>query len=688
MTMMEVTPVRVGVDIGGTFTDLQIFDARSGAIFDFKTPTTPEDPSIGLMTGIKDAAERYGFALTDVGFLLHGTTIATNAILERKLPKAVLVTTAGFEDVLEIGRHVRREVYALNPQRPPTLIPRDCRVGIVERVRADGSIEVPLTSAALDRLAERIDRLDPVCVAVCLMNSYLNPEHEQRIAEHLARRRPALKVSCSSALSAEIREYERTSTTVLNTLLIPVIAGYLEKLAQRMQAEGFWPRLLLVQSNGGVCAARTAALEPVRLLLSGPSGGSAACALLSKILGDDNLIGVDMGGTSFDVSVVRDGRVNVVMQGEVDRMPVRIPMVEIRAIGAGGGSLAKVQRDKRLTVGPESAGSRPGPACYGRSGAGPTVTDANVALGRLNGERFLGGSMRLNRDAARIAIDTEVAKPLGLSVEAAAEGLLSVTNANMGAAIRLSLFEKGVNPREFTMIAFGGAAGLHALAVADETGIRRVVFPQNASTLSAYGILHSDLIHDLVRSRVVDAKPESFGAIAPLLENLLADARARLDADAIPPSDRHIELAADMHYRGQAFELTIPVGDGPLDADCIDAFCECFAAEHTRRYGHAFSGRFAVEVVNLRLVGTRSPERHRGLPKAAPRSATAVSRRLVHFGPGFGALPTPVINRGGLGLQPLHGPIIIEEYEGTAIVPPDGTARLDSAGSVLIALAR
>src|SRR5215813_9229472 len=295
--MMEIPPVRIGVDIGGTFTDLQIFDARSGAIFDFKTPTTPEDPSIGLMTGIRDAAQRYGFVLSDVGFLLHGTTIATNAILERKLPKAALVTTAGFEDILEIGRHVRREVYALNPQQPPTLIPRDCRIGIAERVRADGRVEVPLTSDGLEGLAATLDRLDPVCVAVCLMNSYLNPTHEQRIAEYLAKARPALKVSCSSALSAEIREYERTSTTVLNALLMPVIAGYLEKLNHRMEGEGFRPRLLLVQSNGGVCAARTAALEPVRLLLSGPSGGSAACALLGETLGEDNIVGVDMGGT-------------------------------------------------------------------------------------------------------------------------------------------------------------------------------------------------------------------------------------------------------------------------------------------------------------------------------------------------------------------------------------------------------
>ena len=419
MALIEVAPVRIGVDIGGTFTDLQIYDARTGAIVGYKTPTTPQDPSIGLMTGIKEAADRYNFTLPDVGFLLHGTTIATNAILERKLPKAVLVTTAGFEDVLEIGRHVRREVYALSPQQPPTLIPRDCRIGVAERIRADGRVEMPLTPAALESLAAAIDRIDPVSVAVCLMNSYLNPQHEQGIAEYLAKTRPALKVSCASALSAEIREYERTSTTVLNAVLIPVIAGYLDKLTHRMETEGFRPRLLLVQSNGGVCAARTAALEPVRLLLSGPSGGSAACALLSKVLGEDNLIGVDMGGTSFDVSVVRNGRVNVVMQGEVDRMPVRIPMVEIRAIGAGGGSLAKVQRGKRLTVGPESAGSYSGPRllrprrrrgdgdgceCHARPDRRREISgrrDAPRRQGGTRGDRYRGGQAAQPRDRAR-----------------------------------------------------------------------------------------------------------------------------------------------------------------------------------------------------------------------------------------------------------------------------------------------
>lgn len=681
MALSKGAPVRIGVDIGGTFTDLQIYDARSGAIVGYKTPTTPEDPSIGLMTGIKEVAQRYGFTLPDVGFLLHGTTIATNAILERKLPKAALVTTAGFEDVLEIGRHVRREVYALSPQQPPTLIPRDCRIGVIERMRRDGSVEVPLTPAALQALVEALDRIDPVSVAVCLMNAYLNPQHEQDVAEYLARKRPRLKVSCSSALSAEIREYERTSTTVLNAVLVPVIAGYLDKLTQRMETEGFAPRLLLVQSNGGVCAARTAAVEPVRLLLSGPSGGSAACALLSKVLGEDSVIGVDMGGTSFDVSVVRNGRVNIVMQGEVDRMPVRIPMVEIRAIGAGGGSLAKVQRGKRLTVGPESAGSNPGPACYGRGGTGATVTDANVVLGRLDGTKFLGGGMRLDVDAARAVIDTEVAGPLELATEVAAEGLLSVVNANLGAAIRLSLFEKGVDPREFTMIGFGGAAGLHAVEVAEETGIRRVVFPENASTLSAYGILHSDLTHDLVRSRVLDATPDKLGAIGPLLESLVADARSRLDADAIPADDRHIELAADMHYKGQAFELTVPLRALQLDEAALSVLIDDFHDLHRQFFSYSNPGS-PVEIVSLRASAIGR------LPKPVAKAAEArdagkpVGQRKIWLSGGW--RDVAVWNRNDVvaGVT-IEGPAVIEEAYTSVLLAGGWTCRRDKSGHLV-----
>jgi N-methylhydantoinase A len=679
--MMEVAPVRIGVDIGGTFTDLQVFDVRSGAISSFKTPTTPEDPSIGLLTGIKEAASRNGFALADVGYLLHGTTIATNAVLERKLPKGALVTTAGFEDVLEIGRHYRREVYALNPQVSPTLIPRDCRIGVKERVKADGSIELPLTSAALAGLVEKLDRLQVASVAVCLLNSYVNPTHELQVAEYLAQAMPALKVSCSGTLSAEIREYERTSTTVLNAQLIPVIAGYLEQLTARMQAEGFSPRLLLVQSNGGVCSAATAAQEPVRLLLSGPSGGSAACALLSRVLGEENIVGVDMGGTSFDVSVVRNGRVNLITQGEIDRMPVRLPMVEIRTIGAGGGSLAKVQRGGRLTVGPESAGSRPGPACYGRGGTEPTVTDANVALGRLDGKSFLGGGMQLDGEAACAAIEASIAKPLGLSVELAAEGLLAVTNANLGAAIRLSLFEKGVDPREFAMIAFGGAAGLHAVAVAEEMGIKRVVFPESAGTLSAYGILHSDLSHDLVRSRVVDAVPERLAGLKPMAEGLISQAHARLDTDAIPAHEHHVELAADMRYKGQAFELTVPARSLQLDEATLSALIADFHDLHRQRFSYSNPGS-AVEIVSLRVSAIGRLPKPKARPLDMQVEGSPPGKRRVWLGGCWREIA--VWSRDQLSLGgTIEGPAVIEEAYTTVLLAEGWTCRREKSGHLV-----
>jgi N-methylhydantoinase A len=601
VTSAAAPPVRIGVDIGGTFTDLQIFDARTRAISGLKTLTTPDDPSIGLMTGIRRSAQLNGFALVDVGYLVHGTTIATNAVLERKLAKGALVTTARFEDVVEIGRHYRRQIYSLNPRVPPMLIPRDRRIGIEERIKADGHIETPLTRAAIEQLMRKLDALEVEAVAISLLNSYVNASHEIAIAEAIAKTRPSLKVSCSGTLSPEIREYERTSTTILNALLIPIVSKYLDNLAARMRAEGFAPRLLLVQSNGGVCGVDAAAQEPVRLLLSGPSGGSAACALLGRVLGEANIVGVDMGGTSFDVSVVHEGSVDLIMQGEIDHMPVRLPMVEIRSIGAGGGSIAAVHPGSRLQVGPESAGSHPGPACYGRGGTRPTVTDANVVLGRLDGESFLGGDMRLDSPAARAAISAEIAEPLDLSVEAAAEGVLIVTNSTLGAAIRLSLFEKGFDPREFAMIAFGGAAGLHAVAVAQEIGVKRIVFPENASTLSAYGILHSNLAHDLVRSRVYAARPESLPALKPLVGALISEAHARLEADAVPAGARQITLAADMRYEGQAFELTVPARDSHLDETVLASLIADFHEIHCQRFSYADPGS-PVELVSLRVA--------------------------------------------------------------------------------------
>lgn len=678
----DTRPVRIAVDIGGTFTDLQVLDARNGIARAWKTPTTPEDPSIGLMRGVAEAAERFGFALPEVGLLLHGTTIATNAVLERRLARGVLLTTAGFEDVLEIGRHVRRDIYALAPDPFPVLVPRDRRLGVPERMRADGTAEMPLDEAALPALLDRIAALGAECVAVCLLNAYANPAHERRLAAVLGAARPDLPLSLSSEISPEIREYERASTTVLNALLMPVVKAYLDRLEARLGEGGFHPLVYLVQSNGGVCSLQTAARQPARLLLSGPSGGTLAAGRLAGLLGRPNLVAVDMGGTSYDVSVVQQGRVSVITQGEIDRLPVRLPMVEMRTIGAGGGSIAAVDAGGRLTVGPRSAGARPGPVAYGRGGTEPTVTDANLALGRLDPDFFLGGAMRLDMPAARAALAARVGAPLGLGVEQAAEGILAVVNAHLGAAIRLSLFEKGLDPREFCLLSFGGAGGLHATEVAGELGMAEVVFPPEPGTLSAYGILFSDLTQDIARSRVLRAEPANLPHIAETIAALRAEADRRLAADGIAPERRRVAIAADMRYHGQAFELLIPWGEiAAPDADDLAALVEAFHATHRQRFSYANPGE-PVEIVTLRAIATGLLDKpETAAPPPAARPARKGARRVFEGG---AWREVPVWDRAALSAaEVIEGPAIVEEAFATHWIARGWTARLGPAGTLM-----
>ncbi|MBO1080666.1 hydantoinase/oxoprolinase family protein [Roseomonas haemaphysalidis] len=595
--------IRIGIDIGGTFTDLQILDERNGTLHSLKTPTTPEDPSIGLMTGIAEAAARFGFTLPDIRLLLHGTTIATNAVLERRLARGVLLTTAGFEDVLEIGRHTRRDVYGLKQHQEPPLIPRDRRLGVRERMRADGSVETALEEAAIAEAIAAARRCEPEAIAITLLNANASRAHEALLAERVQAAFPGLPVSVSSEVSPEIREYERSSTTVLNALLMPVVGRYLARLAERMAEAGLSARLLLVQSNGGVCSPAMAARQPVRLLLSGPSGGALATQRAAGLLRRPNLVGVDMGGTSFDICVVQDGQVTLKTQGEIDGLPVRLPMIEIRTIGSGGGSIAAVDSGGRLTVGPRSAGSRPGPVCYRRGGTEPAVTDVNLALGRLDGRFFLGGAMALDEEGARAAIDTRVARSLGLGADAAAEGILTVVNAALASATRLSLFEKGLDPRAFSLLSFGGAGGLHAIPLAEELGVTEVIFPADASTFSAFGILHSNIVHDLALSRVQPATAASLPALREGAATLRAQGAALLAEDGVLEADRRFSLAADMRYRGQAFELVVPWGDVAVEEDSLATLIDGFHALHERRFSYSNEAA-PVEMVALRLTAT------------------------------------------------------------------------------------
>ncbi len=674
---MTERPIRIAVDIGGTFTDLQILDARDGSVRAWKTPTTPEDPSIGLLRGVTEAADRFGFALPEVGLLLHGTTIATNAVLERKLARGVLLTTAGFEDVLEITRHVRRELYRLDLDPFPCLIERDRRLGVPERMRADGTAELPLDEAAIPGLLAQLDVLGAEAVAVCLLHSYVNPAHEQRLKALIAAARPVLPISLSSEISPEIREYERSSTTVLNALLMPVVKAYLDRLEARLGEGGFHPVVFLVQSNGGVCSLRQAAGQPARLLLSGPSGGALAAGRIAELLGRPNLVAVDMGGTSYDVSVVQGGRVSVVTQGEIDRLPVRLPMVEMRTIGAGGGSIASVDSGGRLTVGPRSAGSRPGPVSYGRGGTEPTVTDANLALGRLDPDYFLGGMMKLDMPATRAAVASRVGAPLGLEVEPAAQGMLTVVNANLGAAVRLSLFEKGLDPRDFALLSFGGAGGLHATDVAAEMGIREVIFPREPGTLSAYGILFSDLVQDIARSRVMPAVLASLPAIEASIAALRAEAEAGLARDGVPPERREVAVAADMRYHGQAFELLVPWPEMPD----LAALLARFHAMHRQRFSYADEEE-AVEIVTLRAIATgRLPKPDAAEPSPAGRPALKGRRHV--FADGVWR-ELPIWDREALGPDDrIAGPAIVEEPFATHWIGRGWTAALGAAGALI-----
>lgn len=628
--------IRVSVDIGGTFTDLHLHNPATGQTFAWKTPSTPADPSIGLIDGLTRISEANGLSVRDIGMILHGSTIATNAVLERKLPRGALITTAGFRDVLEIGRHIRRDVYTLQAEPRALLIPRQRRFEVPERVRADGRIEQPLDEQALRAVVEQLLAQQVEAVAIVFLHGYRNSLHERRAAELLAEWAPQLSVATSFESSPEIREFERSSTTVLNALLRPVISGYLTRVAGRLAAAGITAPLYLVQSNGGVTSPTDAARMPARLLLSGPAGGAMAMAALARRHDRANLVGFDMGGTSSDISVVRDGEIGQTAESSIDGLPVRLPMIEIRTIGAGGGSIARLH-DTALRVGPQSAGAEPGPVCYARGGSQPAVTDANAMLGLLDATAFVAGDMQLDIAAARDAIATTIATPLAMQAGAAAEGILDIACAHMAGAIRLSLFEKGADPADFSLAPFGGAAGLHACAVARELGIDSIVFPANASTLSALGILHADLRHDLSISELMLLADPGVGKIAASVATLRQRGKAMLDADSIPKARQKIEISCDLRYRGQAFEINTgwpDLSDGAApDADKLANLLAAFHRKHASQFAHS-APEDAVELVTIRAVATGVLSKPQA-PSQTDVQATAAplrKRRVYHRG--------------------------------------------------------
>ena len=677
---------KLGVDVGGTFTDVALWDGQAGRLTALKLPSVPADPAEGILAGIRLILERDGVAPAAVAFVAHGTTVATNALLEKKGARTALVTTRGFRDLLEIARQKRPDLYDLQADKPAPLVPRDLRWEVHERLLADGGVLEKLRTedvvTAVDAVAASGQPVE--AIAICFLYSFLDPTHERQAASVIRERLPGCYVSLSSEVSPEFREYERLSTTVLNAYLGPLISRYVRRFDAEVRRLGLAGTPYINQSNGGVISAAAAAERPVRTLLSGPSAGVSGAAWVARAAGVASLITFDMGGTSTDVARVEGGQPILVGERAIGGYPVRIPALEIESVGAGGGSIAWVDSGGALKVGPESAGAVPGPVCYGRGGRRPTVTDANVVLGRLSATHLLDGRMGLRSDLAHGALETLGAE-LGLSPVQAARGVLSVVATNMLGAIRVVSVRKGYDPREYTMVAFGGAGPLHAATLARDLGIRRVLVPPAPGILCALGLLVEPLRLDLVRTRVGLLASLALPEITQVFDELEAEATAGLDREAVPAERRHLVRAFDMRYLGQNFELTV---DAPGELGDHDALRRAFVAEHERVYGYAAPDE-PIQIVNVRLTALGDPD-----PLTLPALAGAESpdpakartgERAVYFEEVADFVPTPIYRRERLlAGHRLEGPAIVEQMDSTTVVLPGQHALVDERGNLLI----
>jgi N-methylhydantoinase A len=685
------------VDIGGTFTDL-VLSRADGSVLVAKTPSTPEDPGLAVVTGVVELLRAAGVAPGDVGEVVHGTTVGSNTILQKRGARTGLLTTGGFRDVLEIGRIRTPDLYDLTWDKPAPLVPRRHRLEVDERIGADGRIVRPLDLATVRAAADRLVADGVTSVAVCFLNSHVNAAHE-RAAEALLRAEyPALDVTASWRVLPEIKEYERTSTTVVNAYLLPIMRRYLENLAAGLAGAGIRAPLYVVASNGGVVGVRAAAERPVFVVGSGPAAGVAGAARLGAASGYADLIAFDMGGTTAKASLVEGGRVFLTTEYEFREgistssrfvkaggYMLKAPAIDIAEVGAGAGSIALIDAGGLLRVGPESAGALPGPACYGRGGDRPTVTDANVALGFLNPAYLTGGALELDAARARQAIADHVAGPLGLSVVEAALGIRRVANAGMARAIRSVTIERGRDPRRAVLVAFGGSGPVHAADVARALEIRRVVVPIAPGVFTALGMLASDLEYHLVRAfpHPLDELPGP--AADALIEDMAREARAMLAAEGQDGQSVGLAVLADLRYVGQGSELSIPVQGGRFGPSTAAALTKEFSAEYAATYG--YSGEERLEVVNLRLVATGRREHRIDFARvSAPESARpAAARRPVWFDSRH-PVDTPVVGRAAVGQAALGGPVIVEAYDSTVVVPPGASVSADAHGNLVIDL--
>ena len=705
----------IGVDVGGTFTDFHALDETTGTVHTGKRPSTPDDPARAIIEGLRALASRHDIDLGTMRRLSHGTTVGTNALIQRRGGNVAMVTTRGFRDLLEIGRQTRPHMYSLTADHPPPLVERRRRFEIDERMDAAGKVVNRLGDAAVTAAVEQVRASGAEACAVCLLFAFRNPEHENRVAAAVRAALPHLPVCTSFEVQPEFREYERFSTTVLNAYLQPVLGRYLSALEDGLARLAPGASIGINQSSGGLMSPERARALPVRTALSGPAAGAIGAAHSAKLSGRRNVITLDMGGTSADVALVRDFQADISFGRDVAGFSVRLPAVDIETVGAGGGSIAWFDRDGLLKVGPASAGADPGPACYGRGGDRPTVTDANLVLGRLSSRGLLAGEMGLDEALSRAAF-APVAERLGFDVERTAHGVLGIVVANMVRAIRTISVERGYDPRGFTLMAFGGAGPLHARDVALALGMREILVPAAPGILCAQGLIVSDLKEDFVASERIAGDATGRERLAGLVEALAARARAWFDAEDVPVRSRRLELAVDARYVGQNFELAVPVatqsldgaagvaesgdrsgsagasgtagsagGDAPIPIPSPDALRERFLEVHESAYGYA-NPHDPIEIVNVRLTARgrllEEPEPPEpGEPEPLPEPFEI---RAVRFAAGS-STDCPVYERAALMPgQRLEGPAIVEQLDSTTPVFPGDRAAVDPAGNLVI----
>ena len=689
------TMLLIGVDVGGTFTDFVFTDTETNRTVTHKVPSTPDDPSIAVMRGVTEICATAGVAVAAIDHVFHGTTVGTNAALQHRGALAGMITTRGFRDIVHIGRHQRPHHYSIQqsiPWQDRPLVRRRHRKLVTERLTPPrGEVAVPLDEEDVKQAANELREAGVASIAVCFLFSYLNPEHERRAKVIIQKLCPDVFVTCSHEVSPQFREFERFTTTAMNAFIGPLVRDYVTRLADGLAATGFGGEVHIMRSNGGVAPARTISELPVYTLMSGLAAGVLGGAWVGKLAGRRNVITLDIGGTSADIGVVTDGRFGEASARDtyVADYPILVPMIDLHTIGAGGGSIAHVDPAGAFKVGPQSAGAVPGPAAYGQGGIEATVTDANIVLGRLDVNSFLGGAMRLDRDAATAAVQA-LADKLGLPLLEAAEGVVAVLNANMANAIRGRTVQKGIDPRQYGLVASGGAGPLHGAEVAQMLGIPEVIVPPHPGINSAIGLLTTDLKYDVVRTAFLvstNIDLERLNSHLVAMEHVL---KAQLEADDIDPSTATFERSADARYVGQGYELRLPLPKSTSDSAHLKSALDRFHDLHQQEYGHHFA-QSPIELVNLRLTAIGKvpkigpPPRPAGVSLEAARIRT--DNAVFRVGVELKSFETTFYDRGKLPAgQSFPGPAVILQVDSTSVVPPYCTAEVEESGSIIISV--